>query len=163
MDSCTTCQTCQNSASLYLNYLFPERLIATKAQNYAMRYPKVAMTIEVLASVVLGVLKILTIPIMAISASALLLLQAAIKGCMRKGQEALSYLTAWGINLLVLAFLVIMIFAAITVPPEAVFFSLCLGVSLGASSTLLQIHKRLFPVLDTPPPPSPIPVENKSE
>ncbi|WP_155244787.1 DUF5422 family protein [Chlamydia pecorum] len=114
MDSCTTCQTCQNGANLYLNYLFPERLIATKAQNYAMRYPKVAMIIEVFAAVILGLIKIFTIPIMIVSSSVLLLLQAAIKGCMCRGQEALSYLAAWGINLLVLALLVIMTQQSIT-------------------------------------------------
>lgn len=159
-----SCITCQKAVEIYLDYLFPERLIAIKAKNYATRFPKVAMIIEVFAAVILGLIKIFTIPIMIVSSSVLLLLQAAIKGCMCRGQEALSYLAAWGINLLVLALLVIMIFAfVITAPPEAVFFSLCLGVSIGVSSTLLQIHKRLFPILPSPTPPPSTPLENKSK
>ncbi|WP_201456765.1 DUF5422 family protein [Chlamydia sp. 17-3921] len=142
----SSCTTCKNGASLYLDHLFPERLIANKSQKCTARYPKIAMIIEVLASVILGSFKILTIPMVAASVVVLIPIQAMIKCIYKRScKEALPYLAAWGINLLVIALLVVSIFAMISVPPEAVFFVICLGVSLGASATLLQVHKRLFP------------------
>ncbi|EPJ98168.1 putative inner membrane protein, partial [Chlamydia psittaci 02DC14] len=60
-------EVCKESLQIYFDSTFPERVVARRCQNKAQQYPKTAMAIEVLASVVFGTIKIITFPLLTFS------------------------------------------------------------------------------------------------
>ncbi|WP_366223737.1 DUF5422 family protein [Chlamydia buteonis] len=140
-------EVCKKSSQIYFDSTFPERVLARRCQNKAQQYPKTAMTIEVLASVIFGTLKIITFPLMTFSNLILIpvtLIITSIRS--RDCSQALSYFTAWVISLLVSAMIIGAIFGLVMISPQVVFFMIGVFGALGASATLLNIHRGLFPV-----------------
>ncbi|QXE27283.1 DUF5422 family protein [Chlamydia buteonis] len=140
-------EVCKKSSQIYFDSTFPERVLARRCQNKAQQYPKTAMTIEVLASVIFGTLKIITFPLMTFSNLILIPLTLIITSIRsRDCSQALSYFTAWVISLLVSAMIIGAIFGLVMISPQVVFFMIGVFGALGASATLLNIHRGLFPV-----------------
>ncbi|AAP05040.1 DUF5422 family protein [Chlamydia caviae] len=139
------CEVYRKSSEIYLDSTFPERVIARRCQGKAKLYPKTAMAIEVLAAVILGTLKIITFPLATFSSIGLLPIACALKGISsRSCSHFLAYLGAWFISLLVSALIIAAIFGLVMIAPEAVFFMIGVCGALGASATLLHIHRELF-------------------
>ncbi|SPN73577.1 hypothetical protein C10C_0408 [Chlamydia serpentis] len=137
---------CKQGAQLYLDDIFPERMLARKMQKHAERYPKTAIAIEILVSVILGLLKVLLIPCASAYACASLPLRALFNCIKTKSCQNLpSYCMAWIFNLMTIAITVGLIFSLIFIPPPVVFVSLGILISLTTSASLFQTHKNLFP------------------
>ncbi|ANH78233.1 hypothetical protein Cs308_0057 [Candidatus Chlamydia sanziniae] len=129
----------------------PERILAHKAQHYAAHWPKVALAAEIISTVALGPLKILTIPLASAFALTSLPIRAIWIGIKTKSfLKTLPYLIAWLLSLLVLALFITTIFSMIFIPPEVVFLTLGILIAVGTSATLFQVHKNLFPLPKEP-------------
>ncbi|QVE48843.1 DUF5422 family protein [Chlamydia crocodili] len=138
-------EVCKKSSQIYFDCTFPERVLARRCQNKAQQYPKTAMAIEVVASVILGTIKIITFPLATFSALGLIPFTCALKAIStRSCKHALPYLAAWFISLLVSALIIGAIFGLVMVAPEVVFFMIGVCGAVGASATLLNIHRELF-------------------
>lgn len=146
-------EVCKESSQIYFDSTFPERILARRCQNKAEQYPKTAMAIEVFAAVVFGTIKIITFPLMTLSnllSIPLTFIITAIRS--RDCSQALSYFTAWVMSLLISAVIICTVFGLVMISPQVVFFMIGVFGALGASATLLNIHRELFPVrsLQTP-------------
>ncbi|WP_375793201.1 DUF5422 family protein [Chlamydia sp. 12-01] len=138
-------EVCKKSSQIYFDCTFPERVIARRCQNKAQQYPKIAMTIEVIASIILGTIKIITFPLATFSALGLIPVTCIIKGIStRSCSHVLSYVAAWFISLLVSAIIIGAVFGLVMIAPEVVFFMIGICGAVGSSATLLNIHRELF-------------------
>ncbi|EPP34368.1 putative inner membrane protein [Chlamydia ibidis] len=137
----------QKGSNIYLDCIFPERGAARQCKSLAQSYPRIAMTIEILASVVLGTFKMVTLPV-ATFASLFLLPIAGIRKaiCTKQASDTLPYVFAWLISLLSVAAIVGLVFAMIALAPEAAFLMIGVFGAIGASSTLINLHNEMFPV-----------------
>ncbi|AFS22507.1 putative inner membrane protein [Chlamydia psittaci VS225] len=140
-------EVCKESLQIYFDSTFPERVVARRCQNKAQQYPKTAMAIEVLASVVFGTIKIITFPLLTFSNLISLPLTFMVSSLRsRDCSQALSYFNAWVMSLLISAMIIGAIFGLVMISPQVVFFMIGVFGALGASATLLNIHRGLFPV-----------------
>ncbi|AAD18586.1 hypothetical protein CpB0458 [Chlamydia pneumoniae TW-183] len=143
---------CKQGSQLYLNGIFPERILARKLKNCAKSYPRTALTIEVLVSSVLGALKVILIPCASTYAALTLPLRALFNAIKTKScQHLASYAMAWLLHILTIAVIIGLVFSLVFIPPPVVFISLGLLMSVTTSVTLFQVHKNLFPPYEPPP------------
>ncbi|WP_100934812.1 DUF5422 family protein [Candidatus Chlamydia corallus] len=146
---------CKQGSQLYLDDIFPERVLARKLKNCAERYPKTALAIEVLVSTILGALKVILIPCSAAYGCATLPIRALFNSIKtRSCQHLSSYCMAWLFQLLTIAITAALVFSLIFIPPAVVFISLGILMSVTTSASLFQIHKNLFPQHRPVPTPS---------
>ncbi|SYX08781.1 hypothetical protein C834K_0316 [Chlamydia poikilotherma] len=138
-------EVCKKSSQVYFDCTFPERVVARRCKNKAQQYPKTAMAIEIAVSVILGTIKIITFPIATFSALGVIPFTCAVKSIStRSCEHALPYLAAWFISLLISALIIGAVFGLVMIAPEVVFLMIGICGAVGASATLLNIHRELF-------------------
>lgn len=136
---------CHQAGDVYLNFAFPERVLARSLGGRAKRYPKVAMGVEVTLAVFLGVAKLLILPLASLSGIILFPLRGLIQVFSTgKLSSATPYLLASLIALFVSAILVAALFCTILIAPEVVFIMVGVLGALFMSTSLLQMHEELF-------------------
>lgn len=138
-------ELCQKGTRIYFDIAFPERVVARHCQRQAFLYPKLAMVVEVIASTILGTIKIITFPLTSLAGIVLFPTLCLMKCISTKSVLHIpEYLVAWGISILATALIVASIFCLIMISPEVVFLMIGILGAIGASATLLNIHKELF-------------------
>lgn len=142
---------CSQAGRIYLDLTFPERVVARSLERQAKDHPKIAISLEVLASVVFGAIKILTFPLASLSGIVLLPLRGIFQVIKtRQLTSILPYLVGSLLSLLISALLVVVIFSTILVAPEIVFVMIGILGTVFMSATLLQLHEGLFSIQETP-------------
>lgn len=140
---------CGQAGRIYLDLTFPERIVARSLEKQAKQHPKLAISLEVLASVVFGTIKVLTFPLASLSGIFLLPLRGIIQVFKtRQVSSILPYLVGGLISLLISAMLVVAVFSTILVAPEIVFVMIGVVGTVFMSATLLQLHEELFSIRD---------------
>lgn len=151
---------CCQASAVYLDFAFPERVVARALEGKAKQYPKIAIGLEVIASVFLGATKILVLPLASFSGVFLF----PLRGIMQifttgKISSVAPYLLASLIALLVSALLIATLFCSILVAPEIVFILIGVLGAVCMSTTLLQMHEGLF----APSPENVLLIQDKEE
>lgn len=141
---------CDRANKIFLNSLFPERFAARYLRSYAWQHEQAALTIEVVAAATLGILKLVTVPLTALTGTVFLPIKgvfAAIREKESRVNAFLSHVLAAFFSLLVTVCVVSALFAAIFISPAAVYCLIGLCAALGCCSTLVQLHHEAFPNL----------------
>lgn len=144
-------ECCDRASKIFLNSLFPERFAARCLRSYAWQHEQAALTIEVVAAAALGILKLVTVPLTALTGTVFLPIKGVFAAVQeKKGSRVIAFLShvlAAFFSLLVTVCVISALFVTIFVSPAAVYCLIGLCAALGCCSTLVQLHHEAFPNL----------------
>lgn len=141
------CDLYEQGAHIYLDWTCPERTLARRCQNQAEKHPHIAMLLAVIASTILGALKVISFPLLNLSCIVLIPGLCLVKCLSTKSFSHIkNYTIAWLTSLLVSIVIISFLFISIVISPKIVFLMLGILGAIAPSSTLLHIHHELFPL-----------------
>ncbi|MBQ8498470.1 DUF5422 family protein [Chlamydia sp.] len=133
----------------FLNFVFPERMVAAYMSPLAQKHPKAALSIASLAGFTLGLLKLVTFPVLCTVGLFVFPIKGLISCLLHKTIDACSgYILATFLSLLSLALIVVGIVSCVTWAPGFIFPMISISMALATTETCFQIYSHLFPALE---------------
>ncbi|WP_213318601.1 DUF5422 family protein [Chlamydiifrater volucris] len=135
----------RKAGDMFFSLTFPERVAARKLRDAAAEHRCAAITIMALAASILGLLKVITIPVELCSGCISLPMKAIIAGLKEKSlRSALPAGLAWAFCVLALALIIATVVAAAFLPPPVVFFSIGIVIAAASATSFLSMHNQIY-------------------
>ncbi|WP_080122843.1 DUF5422 family protein [Chlamydia suis] len=139
----------------FLNLVFPERVFAAYMSPLAQKHPKAALSIASLAGFILGLLKLITFPVLCATGLFIFPIKGLISCLFRKSFDTCSgYILATFLSLFSLALIIVGIVSCVTWAPGFIFPMISISMALATTETCFQIYTHLFPALEHKPAPA---------
>lgn len=136
-------QTLREGYHLFANSTFLLGPHLKKAKTQALKYPKVALTLVTIASIIFGFLRIITFPILCTSGVVGFLVMAIVHKIQNK--DVGKCFVAWGISLLALALMIsILVSIVVLAPVPAIFITIAATIFISVSITCIQINHAVY-------------------
>ncbi|AOQ15498.1 hypothetical protein BBP23_00040 [Chlamydia trachomatis] len=136
----------------FLNLVFPERVAAAYMSPLAQKYPKAALSIASLAGFLLGILKLITFPVLCAAGLFVFPIRGLISCLFHKSFQSCSgYVLATFLSLFSLALTIVGIVSCITWAPGFIFPMISVSIAFATVETCFQIYTHLFPALEHKP------------
>ncbi|WP_213357952.1 DUF5422 family protein [Chlamydiifrater phoenicopteri] len=139
--------TLRKAGDIFFSLTFPERIAAKKLKETAAEHRCAAIAVMALAASILGLLKVVTIPVELCSGCVSLPMKAIIAGLKEKSLRAtLPAILAWTFCILALALIVATVVAAAFLPPAVVFFAIGVVIAAASATSFLSMHNQIYQI-----------------